>query len=62
MQESGVHYLDEVGCVIICSVVRALTDDSRLQLVLCSQSSCTILSLETFGKTLISVCNTKIAS
>ena len=62
MQEGGARYLDKVECVIIYSVVRALTDDSRLQLVLCPQSSCTILSLETFGMTLISVPNTMIAS
>ena len=43
MQECGARYLD-VGCVIIYSVVRTLTDNSRLQLVLCPQSSCTILS------------------
>ena len=44
MREGGARCLDEVGYVIICSVVRALTDNSRLQFVLCPQSSCTILS------------------
>ena len=44
MQEGGARCLDEVGYVIICSVIRALTDNSHLQFVLCPESSCTILS------------------